>query len=366
MGDNWEEGVEYGAGHVSLRQVLRNEYGQCKGSLFIQERFVERAVPVQDFGQWAKLMRKPGTFPDFLFRCAVAAMFKVQLIIRHLEVVDEGSLEPYISPVGPKRRLFMFWEHHDESWYWGHEVGVQCRKECGGATSAVQVSFTLPDIDTSGARSQGLALSGKASQAPRDAQCTGGNFNQLSQPILTYVKSMGYATGFVSEPLTGFSCEEEVFVHTRVTVGTEDQSFFSSVAGAMNNYNAGLTSTLKTIATQESIKSAVRAFINKNRKPIEELLRSVYEEIPEAYMYMRKGVESLGDVGFKPANLDLWVAMNMLGDYYHDNLFLRVVAMCLRLQLIVVNECGTCTPAVAHVFNAQQVQIWLLQVTSLR
>ena len=336
MSTHLDDVVEYGQGQVTLRQVFESNYKSPEGKLFIQGRNGNKEVVVKDFSQYAKLMRLSGTYPDLTFRCAVAARFKVQLITQHLELTNNDEyLEPYISPVGPSRRLFLFWEELDENWYWGHEVEVRCREQCGGKPSARQVVFTAPEINTSGDKVSGSP--GPSSKKPRAEP---GPMNQLSGPIVTYVRTRGYPKPPFYIPSIGSCCEAEVWVHT--CVGPEEESFFQSVAGALNDYHACLSMPQKTTFTPESIRRDVRAFIDVHKVIVAKLLKEIYDDIPEAGMVTRAVVSGfeLDDYRSKPRDLGYWVEFNMGGQYYNDNLWFKVVANCFNVQFIVVNECG--------------------------
>ena len=344
MSSHWEEVVDYGPGEVSsLRNVFNRQYPSPEGGkLFVEGRDGYKEVVVKEFGQWAKLMRLVTTYPDFLFRCAVALSFNVQLIIQHLELTKDETkdeyLEPYISPVGPTRQVFLFWEELDENWYWGHEVEDRCLEGCGGKPRARKVVFTAPEINTSGDKVSGSG--GQRGKKQRAIPSIPGRLNQLSGPFVTYVRARGYPRPPYSMPVKGACCEADVWVHS--CVGGEAESFFESVAGALNDYNACSSMPLKTTFTQKSIKRDVRAFIDENKVGLAEHLKEVYDDIPEAGMVMRALVEGSGLDEFrsKPRDLQYWVEFNMGGQYHHDNLWFSVVANCFNIQFIVVNECG--------------------------
>ena len=78
----------------NLADIWASEYGDgCTELDSLQRDGRTTAKVVSGYYQWAGLMRKVGTYTDFLFLCVVAAMFRVTLACGDL---DEGA-----DPDGP-------------------------------------------------------------------------------------------------------------------------------------------------------------------------------------------------------------------------------------------------------------------------
>ena len=341
IGSHWEEVADFGDGEVgTLQQVFNTQYPSPQGGkLVIEGRGGQKVVVVKERGHWARLMRLGTTYPDFMFRCAVALCFKVQLIVQHLEPTKDdlcSNFEAYISPVGPTRRVFLFWEQLEEIWYWGHEVEDPCLPGCGGKGLAIKVLFTAPEINTSGDTVSG-APSGKK---PRGAPSVPVHLNQGSGPLVTYVRARGYPRPPCSIPVNGACCEEWVWVH--LCQGGEADSFFESFAGAFNDYRVGSSMPSKATCTGKSIKRDIRAYIGENKLQVANLFKAFYDDVPEAGMVLRADVSGCEDesLRFKPKDVSFWVSYNMTGNYHHDYIWFIVVANCFNVQFIVVNECG--------------------------
>jgi len=328
IASNWEQNVDYGEGVITLKEVFNCQYPTPEGGkVMIEGRDGLKEVVVAQYGQWAKFMRLGSTYPDFLFRCAVASFFKVQLIIQHLEPTEDvlaANFEAYILPVGPTRRVFLFWEELEEIWYWGHEAEHPCLPGCGGLPSAIKVDFAAPDI-VSGAPS-GKKVSG-ALPAP-------------VVPFVTYVRARGYPRPACSIRTKGVVCAESVWVH--LSQGVEAESFFESFAAALNEHRAGSSMPLRTTCNEQSIKRDLRAYIGANKDPLAKLFKSFYDDVPGAGMVLRAVVAGCEDevVRFKPKDVSYWVSFNMTGQYHHDYTWFVVVGNCFNVQFIVVNECG--------------------------
>ena len=327
IASNWEQNIDCGGGAITLKGVFNWQYPTPEGGkVMIEGREGLKEVVVKEYGQWAKLMRLGTTYPDFLFRCAVASLFKVQIIIQHLEPTEDvlgANFEAYISPVGPTRRVFLFWEELEEVWYWGHEVEHPCLPGCGGLPRAIKVVFAAPDI-VSGAPS-GKKVSG-AVAAP---------VLPVSGPVVTYVRDPAYPRPPCSIPVKGAVCEETVWVH--LSQGGEAESFFESFAAALNEHRAGSSK-----CNAQSIKRDVRAYIGSNKLPMANLLKSFFDDVPGAGMVLRSVVAGCEHevVRFKPKDVSYWVSFNMTGQYHHDYTWFIVVGNCFNVQFIVVNECG--------------------------
>jgi len=329
IGSNWEKNVDCGEGFITLKEAFSMHYPTPEGGqVIIEGREGLKAVVVKEYGQWAKLMRLPTTYPDFLFRCAAASFFQVQIIIQHLEPIPiEDAIainfEAYISPVGPTRRVFLFWEDLEEVWYWGHEVEHPCLPGCVGVPSAIKVDFAAPDI-VSGAPSGKKA--GGALSSP---------VLPVSGPVVTYVRARGYPRPSCIIPVKGAACSETVWVH--LSQKGEAGSFFESFAAALNEHRAGSAK-----CNEQSIKRDIRAYIGANKDPVAHLFKSFYDDVPGAGMVLRAVVAGCEDevVRFKPKDVSYWVSFNMTGQYHHDYTWFIVVGNCFNVQFIVVNECG--------------------------
>ena len=77
---------------MTLQQVFAIQYPSPQGGkLIIEGRDGQKVVVVKELGQWARYIRLGTTYPNHLFRCAVALCFKVQIILQHLYAGEEAK-----------------------------------------------------------------------------------------------------------------------------------------------------------------------------------------------------------------------------------------------------------------------------------
>ena len=336
---NWHSAGDFGDGTVrTLDEIFRAQFPFPNGNNVMKEgRDGLKVEVVKDSRTWARLMKAPTTYPDYLFRCAVALFFQVQFIIQHLEPTPDevgANLETYVQPVGPTRREFLFWEEIEEIWYWGHKVEDECLEGCSAVP--VNVVFDAPDIVDTGS----VAPSAKKARGALSAPGL-----PVSGPVFTYVRARGYPRPPCSIAVEGVYCEEEVWVH--LCQGGEAESFFESFAGALNNYRAGSSTSSKAIVNASSIKRDVRAFIDANSALLAGLIKKYYHETLGTGMVMRAVVAGCEDLKFKPQNPKYWLSYNMSGEYFHDYLWFKTVGNIYNVQFIVVNEAGM-HPDISH------------------
>jgi hypothetical protein len=269
---------------VSLKDVWQSEYGEAGLEMnYLQRDGKTVAKTVTEYGQWAYLMRKVGTYTDLCFRCAVAAMFRVTLACGDLEEGADCEELNLLVPVGAKRKLHLFWSLNDQGWYWGDES-----KECA------------------------------------------------SEEDMRYVKNLGYDRVV----LQGESLTESVHVHD-VEHKSNDEGFFAALAGALN-HEAGLGPPGALKHTLKSVCAAVRSHCELNMEPISKAFNRIYIE-GKRCMWM-VGIQQ--EVGYVPMNAHEWLDWSCSGVYEVDALLITAAAACFQAQVIVVKRDCKCARAV--------------------
>ena len=273
----------------TLGEFWDTEYGDGIGSemnyLGREGRFVAKVVT--DFGQWAFLMRKEGTYTDFSFLCTAAAMLKVTLVCGDFDK-DADSVVPdmedyLIIPEGSTKKLHLFMCQYDTAWY----LGVESKER--------------------------------------------------SEEEMRYVKNLGLSR---EVPVTWESCEERVHLH-RCSKRQEDyHGLFAALACALN-HEAGHASHAAGKHTGESVRGLVRSHCERNMGPIG-------KDFNERFRLGNKCMWKIGvfEVGHVPATYQEWLDWNCSGIYEVDGLMLSAAAECLQAQIIVVNPNCECTRAV--------------------
>ena len=262
---------------ASLREVWDSEYGGAGLDVNYLQRSGKTVVSkVNQYANWAYLMRKEGTDTDLLFRCAVAAMFSVTLVCGELEDGEDSEDPNLLVPVGAKRKLHLFWSVNDQGWYWGDES-----KEC-------------------------------ASEIER-----------------RYVRNLRYERVF----LQGENLKESVHVH-EVKRQSIDEGFFAALAGALN-HEAGLgpPGTLNGLRTytSASVSSKVRRHCELNMVPIGIDFKRIYIEAKRCMW--KVGIQR--EVGSAPENPQQWLDWICSGAYEVDTLFISAAAECFDAQVII-------------------------------
>ena len=271
----------------NLADIWASEYGDgCTELDSLQRDGRTTAKVVSGYYQWAGLMRKVGTYTDFLFLCVVAAMFRVTLACGDL---DEGAdpdgpgLEDYfIVPDRAQGKIYLFFSPHDSGWYLGDES-----KEC-------------------------------------------------SEEEVRYVRNLGY----FREVIQGESHQEAVYVHLVGKRKATHQGFFAALAGALN-HEAGHGPPGALKHTGHSVRDAVRSHCERNMEPIEKDFNQIYK--------VRKGcIWKIGshEVGYVPGTSQEWLNWNFSGKYEVDGLMIGAAAECFQAQVIVVNPECKCARAV--------------------
>jgi hypothetical protein len=272
LGDFWDS--EYGDGD-GLEMVYLGRDG----------RFAAKVVT--DFKQWAFLMRKEGTWTDFVFLCTAASMLKVTFVCGDFEK-DAHSVGPdmedyLIIPEGSTKEVHLFMNQYDCAWYLGDESKERSEEETG------------------------------------------------------YVKNLGLSR---EVPATWDSCQEKVHMHWCSKRKKDYHGFFAALACALN-HAAGHASHAAGKHTGESVRALVRSHCERNTGPIG-------KDFNERFRLGNKCMWKIGDleVGHVPATYQEWLDWNCSGIYEVDGLMLSAAAECLQAQIIVVNPNCECTRAV--------------------
>lgn len=272
LGDFWDS--EYG-----------DEYGLEMNYLGRDGRTAAKVVTAH--GQWAYLMRKGGTYTDFVFLCTAASLFKVTLACGDIEK-DADSVGPdmedyLIIPVGATKKLHLFFSHYDQGWYLGDES------------------------------------------------------KERSEEEMRYVKNLGLGREVLH---VWESCQEGVHVHWCSKRKGDYQGFFAALAGALN-HEAGHGPHAAPKHTGESVRAVVRSHCERNMEPIG-------KDFNERYTVGNRCIWKIGDfeVGYIPGTCEEWLDWNCSGIYEVDGLMISAAAECFQAQVIVVNPHCKCTRAV--------------------
>ena len=242
-----------------------------------------KLVSVSRKTEWAFYMIKEGTYTDMLFRCAVAAMHNVRIVLGDLETGDpDGPIAGIISPPAPTKTIRIFWSFNDESWYRGQES-----KEGGPETE------------------EGLG------------------YVNLGHVHLNRYKSDNFVVNAMEHA-------EAVHVH-KLKHKENDEAFFDALVCALN-HDLSVRSSTPQLHSVASVKTTIRKYFKENQEDYERAF-TIHEAMQTGMISVRLNK----DVG-KPPDFKAWLNWNLSGDYCVHSVMIQAVASCFGSQIIVVKQ----------------------------